>query len=305
MDQERKRIPAEAVDLYTQFIHGEISRRSFMDGLKRFAAFGLTAGALADALMPNYALGQQIRKDDERIKATYVTVPSPDGNGSIRGYFVRPASADTRDATPAKLPAVLVVHENRGLNPHTEDVARRFALENFMAFAPDALTSAGGYPGDDYKGGQMFNKIDKAKLMKDWEAAARWLKGRPDATGKLCATGFCYGGGVANTLAAVMGPDLAAAAPFYGQPTAPAEVPKIKAAILINHGALDKNLSGGYPAQEAELKKNNIRYEGHLWPESVHGFFNDATPERYNKVTAPQAWARTIAWFNQYVRGAA
>jgi len=304
MDQERKRIPAEAVDLYTQFIHGEISRRSFMDGLKRFAAFGLTAGALADALMPNYALGQQIRKDDERIKATYVTVPSPDGNGSIRGYFVRPASADTRDATPAKLPAVLVVHENRGLNPHTEDVARRFALENFMAFAPDALTSAGGYPGDDYKGGQMFNKIDKAKLMKDWEAAARWLKGRPDATGKVCATGFCYGGGVANTLAAVMGPDLAAAAPFYGQPTAPAEVPKIKAAILINHGALDKNLSGGYPAQEAELKKNNIRYEGHLWPESVHGFFNDATPERYNKVTAPQAWARTIEWFNQYARGA-
>ena len=302
MDQERKRIPAEAVDLYTQFIHGEISRRSFMEGLKRFAAFGLTAGALADALMPNYALGQQIRKDDERIKATYVTVPSPDGNGSIRGYFVRPASADTRDATPAKLPAVLVVHENRGLNPHTEDVARRFALENFMAFAPDALSSAGGYPGDDYKGGQMFNKIDKPKLMKDWEAAARWLKSRPDATGKLCATGFCYGGGVANTLAAVMGPDLHAAAPFYGQPTTPADVPKIKAAILINHGALDKNLSGGYPAQEAELKKNNVRYEGHLWPDSVHGFFNDATPERYNKVTAPQAWARTIEWFNQYAR---
>ena len=302
MDQERKRIPAEAVDLYTQFIHGEISRRSFMEGLKRFAAFGLTAGALADALMPNYALGQQIRKDDERIKATYVTVPSPDGNGSIRGYFVRPASADTRDATPAKLPAVLVVHENRGLNPHTEDVARRFALENFMAFAPDALTTAGGYPGDDYKGGQMFNKIDKPKLMKDWEAAARWLKSRPDATGKLCATGFCYGGGVANTLAAVMGADLHAAAPFYGQPTTPADVPKIKASILINHGALDKNLSGGYPAQEAELKKNNVRYEGHLWPDSVHGFFNDATPERYNKVTAPQAWARTIEWFNQYAR---
>ena len=302
MDQERKRIPAEAVDLYTQFIHGEISRRSFMEGLKRFAAFGLTAGALADALMPNYALGQQIRKDDERIKATYVTVPSPDGNGSIRGYFVRPASADTRDATPAKLPAVLVVHENRGLNPHTEDVARRFALENFMAFAPDALSSAGGYPGDDYKGGQMFNKIDKPKLMKDWEAAARWLKSRPDATGKLCATGFCYGGGVANTLAAVMGADLHAAAPFYGQPTTPADVPKIKASILINHGALDKNLSGGYPAQEAELKKNNVRYEGHLWPDSVHGFFNDATPERYNKVTAPQAWARTIEWFNQYAR---
>jgi carboxymethylenebutenolidase len=302
MDHDRKPIPAEAVDLYTQFIHGEISRRRFMDGLKRFAATGLTAGVLADALMPNYALGQQIRKDDERIKASYVTVPSPDGNGSIRGYFVRPNSADTRDATPAKLPAVIVVHENRGLNPHTEDVARRFALENFMAFAPDALSSVGGYPGDDYKGGQLFAKIDKPKLMQDWLTAARWLKARPDCTGKVCATGFCYGGGVANTLAAMMGPDLAAAAPFYGAPTPPAQVPNIKAAILINHGALDKNLAGGYPAQEAELKKNNIRYEGHLWPDSVHGFFNDATPERYNKVTAPQAWARTIEWFNQYAR---
>ena len=304
MDQDRKKIPAEAVDLYTQFIHGEISRRSFMDGLKRFAAFGLTAGALADALMPNYALGQQVRKDDERIKATYVTVPSPDGNGSIKGYFVRPNSADTREATGAKLPAVLVVHENRGLNPHTEDVARRFALENFMAFAPDALSTAGGYPGDDYKGGQMFAKIDKAKLTQDWIAAARWLKSRPDCTGKIAATGFCYGGGVSNTLAALLGPDLAAAAPFYGAPTAPADVPKIKAAILINHGALDKNLAGGYPAQEAELKKNNVRYEGHLWPDSVHGFFNDATPERYNKVTAPQAWTRTVEWFNQYTRTA-
>jgi carboxymethylenebutenolidase len=302
MDTERRKLPPEAVDLYTQFIHGEISRRSFMDGLKKFAAFGLTAGALADALMPNYALGQQIRKDDERIKATYVTIPSPNGNGSIRGYFVRPNSADTREATPAKLPTVLVVHENRGLNPHTEDVARRFALENFMAFAPDALSSAGGYPGDDYKGGQMFAKIDKAKLTQDWLAAAMWLKNRPDSNGKVNVTGFCYGGGVSNTLAGIMGSDLAAAAPFYGAPTAPAEVPKIKAAILINHGALDKNLAGGYPAQEAELKKNNIRYEGHLWPDSVHGFFNDATPERYNKVTAPQAWARTIDWFNQYSR---
>src|SRR4051812_45514630 len=203
MEQDRKRIPAEAVDLYTQFIHGDISRRAFMDGLKRFAAFGLTAGALADALMPNYALGQQVRKDDERIKATYVTVPSPNGNGSIRGYFVRPNSADTRDVNPAKLPGVIVVHENRGLNPHTEDVARRFALENFMAFAPDALSSAVGYPGDDYKGGQMFNKIDKPKLTQDWLAAAAWLKARPDCNGKIAATGFCYGGGVANALAAL------------------------------------------------------------------------------------------------------
>ncbi|HTI66663.1 MAG TPA: dienelactone hydrolase family protein [Caulobacteraceae bacterium] len=302
MDEERKKIPAEAVDLYTRFIHGEISRRAFVNGAKQFAVAGLTTGAIIDALMPNYALGQVVRKDDERIKASYETIPSPDGNGTIRGYFVRPFSADSRDATPAKLPAILVVHENRGLNPHTEDVARRFALENFMAFAPDALSSVGGYPGDDYKGGQMFAKIDRAKMAADFLAAARWLKARPDCTGRIGATGFCFGGGVANALAGQMGADLAAAAPFYGNPTPPADVPKIKAAILVNHGALDANAVKGWPAQEAELKKNNIRYEGHLWPDSVHGFFNDATPERYNKVTAPQAWARTIEWFNQYVR---
>jgi carboxymethylenebutenolidase len=302
VDQERKQIPAEAVELYTRFIHGEISRRAFVSGASRFAVAGLTAGAIIDALMPNYAAAQQVRKDDERIKASYETVPSPDGNGYIRGYFVRPFSADTRDATPAKLPGVIVIHENRGLNPHTEDVARRFALENFMAFAPDTLSSVGGYPGDDYKGGQLFAKIDRAKMTQDLLAAARWLKARPDCTGKIGATGFCFGGGMSNSLAALMGADLAAAAPFYGAPTAPADVPKVKAAILINHGALDKALAAGYPAQEAELKKNNVRYEGHLYPNSVHGFFNDATPERYNKATAEEAWSRTIGWFNQYVR---
>ena len=304
MSEERKKLPAEAVELYTQFIHGEISRRAFVNGVKRFAVAGLTTAAIVDALMPNYAAAQQISKTDERIKASYETVPSPDGNGSIRGYFVRPNSADTRDATPAKLPGVIIIHENRGLNPHTEDVARRFALENFMAFAPDGLTSLGGYPGDDYKGGQMFAKVDKPKMTQDFVAAARWLKNRPDCTGKIGATGFCFGGGIANTLAVLLGPDLAAAAPFYGAATKPEDVPKIKAAILINHGALDKNAVAGWPAQEASLKANNIRYEGHIWPDSVHGFFNDATPERYNKVTAAEAWARTIAWFNQYVRNA-
>ena len=304
MDQanERKKIPAEAVDLYTQFIHGEIGRRDFLDGVKRFAVAGLSVPAIVKALMPNYALGQQVSKTDERIKASYETVPSPDGNGYIRGYFVRPNSADTRTATPAKLPGVIVIHENRGLNPHTEDVARRFALENFMAFAPDALSSVGGYPGDDFKGGELFGKIDAAKRTQDFVAAARWLKDRPDCSGKIASTGFCFGGGLSNTLAVLLGPDLAAAAPFYGTPSKPEDVPNIKAAILIHHGALDKNLVAGYPAQEAELKKNKIRYEGHLYPDSVHGFFNDATPERYNKITAPQAWTRTIQWFNQYVR---
>jgi carboxymethylenebutenolidase len=306
MDQNDKgrKIPAEAVDLYTQFIHGEISRRAFLDGVKRFSIAGLTATAIVDALMPNYALGQQVPKNDERIKASYETVPSPNGNGTIKGYFVRPFSADTRDATPAKLPGVIIVHENRGLNPHTEDVARRFALENFMAFAPDSLSSVGGYPGDDYKGGLLFAKQDGAKRTQDFLAAAQWLKARPDCTGKIGATGFCFGGGVANTLSVLMGPDLGAAAPFYGGPPKPEDVPKIKAAILIHHGGLDKALSGGYPAQEAELKKNNIRYEGHIYPNAVHGFFNDATPERYNKAAAEQAWTRTIEWFNQYVRTA-
>jgi carboxymethylenebutenolidase len=252
--------------------------------------------------MPNYALGQQVRKDDERIKGSYETVPSPNGHGYVRGYFVRPFSADTRTETAAKLPGVIIVHENRGLNPHTEDVARRFALENFMAFAPDALSSVGGYPGDDYKGGQLFSKLDAAKRTQDFVAAARWLKSRPDCNGKIAATGFCFGGSMANNLAVLLGPDLAAAAPFYGGAAKPEDVAKIKAAILIHHGGLDKNLVEAYPAQEAELKKNSIKYEGHIYPNSVHGFFNDATPERYNKVTAQQAWTRTIEWFNQYAR---
>jgi carboxymethylenebutenolidase len=300
----RKKMPAEAVGLYSQFIHGEIGRREFMDGVSRYAVGGLTVAAMVEALMPNYALGQQISKTDERLKASYETVSSPDGNGYIRGYFVRPSSADTRSVTPLKLPGVIVIHENRGLNPHTEDVARRFALAGYNAFAPDALASVGGYPGDDFKGGELFGKIDPAKRTQDFVAAARWLAARPDSTGKIASTGFCFGGGLSNTLATILGPELAAAAPFYGGAAKPEDVPKIKAAMLIHHGALDKALSAAYPAQEAELKKNKIRFEGHLYADSVHGFFNDATPERYNKVAAEQAWTRTIQWFNQYVRDA-
>ena len=299
--QETTKIPAEAVELYTRFIHGEISRRAFGEGVAKYAVAGLTAGAIINALMPNYA-NAHVAKDDERIKASYVTIPSPDGNGSIKGYLVRPFSADTREATPAKLPGILVVHENRGLNPHTEDVARRLALENFMAFAPDCLTSLGGYPGDDYKGGQMFTKLDGAKRSADLLNSAKWLKARADCTGKIGVTGFCFGGGVSNALAGKMGAELAAAVPFYGGATPSADVPNIKAAVLIHHGALDANAVKNWPAQEADLKKNNVRYEGHIWPNSVHGFFNDATPERYNRETATKAWDRTIEWFNQYVR---
>ena len=304
-ERAKGKIPAEAVELYTQFIHGEIDRREFMDTLgRRFATAGLTAAALADALMPNYALGQQVPKDDERIKATYETIPSPAGNGYIRGYFVRPFSQDTRAETPSKLPTVLVIHENRGLNPHTEDVARRFALENFMAFAPDALASVGGYPNDDYKGGQLFAKIDRTKLFNDFVACAQWLKAHPLSNGRVSVTGFCFGGGISNSLAVALGPDLAAAAPFYGGAPPAADVPKIKAAILVHHGQLDKPLVAAYPEYAAAMKQNGVTHDGHIYPNSVHGFFNDATPERYNKASAEEAWRRTIDWFNKYSRPA-
>src|ERR1700722_1684773 len=212
----RPKLPKEAIQLYNLFIHGEISRRDFMDGVKKFAVGGLAVPTIVEALMPNYAQAQQVSKTDDRIKASYETVPSPHGNGSIKGYLVRPVSADTRAETVSKLPGIIVVHENRGLNPHIEDVARRFALVNFMAFAPDGLTSLGGFPGDDFKGGQMFTKVDGKKMAEDFVASAAWLKSRADCSGKIGATGFCYGGGVANTLAVRLGPDLGAAVPFYG-----------------------------------------------------------------------------------------
>jgi carboxymethylenebutenolidase len=252
--------------------------------------------------LPNYAFGQQIAKTDERIKASYVTIPSPNGNGSVKGYLVRPNSADTRSETPAKLPGIIVVHENRGLNPHTEDVARRFALANFNAFAPDVLTSVGGYPGDDYKGGQLFSKLDNAKKFEDIVASAQWLKSQPISTGKIGVTGFCYGGGVSNQLAVRLGADLAAAVPFYGAAPAEADVAKIKAAILVQHGELDTRLVDAWPAYEKALKAANVTYDAHIYKGAVHGFFNDATPERYDEVAAHEAWSGTIAWFNKYVR---
>jgi len=302
MEPTRPRMPKEAIQLYNLFIHGEISRRAFMDGVQRFAIGGLTAAAVVEALMPNYAQGQQVSKTDDRIKATYETVPSPQGNGTIKGYLVRPVSADTRGKAITKLPGVIVVHENRGLNPHIEDVARRFALANFMAFAPDGLTSVGGFPGDDYNGGQMFNKVDRGKMTEDMVAAAMWLKSRADCTGKIAATGFCYGGGIANTLAVRLGADIAAAAPFYGAVPPAADIPKIKSAILVHHGELDTQLAASWPAYDTALKAANVPHEGHIYPGAVHGFNCDATPERYNKAAADLAWQRTIEWFNKYAR---
>ena len=302
MEPTKPKLPGEAIELYNLYIHGEISRRDFMDGVQRFAIGGLAVATIIEALMPNYALGQQVPKTDDRIKATYETVPSPQGNGSIKGYFVRPVSADTREATPAKLPGILVVHENRGLNPHIEDIARRLALANFMAFAPDGLTSLGGFPGDDYKGGQLFSKVDGKKMAEDFVASAVWLKSRSDCTGKIGVTGFCYGGGVSNTLAVRLGADLGAAVPFYGAVPAKEEIPKIKAAILVHHGELDTRLAATWPAYDTALQAANVPHEGYIYPGAVHGFNCDATPERYNKPAADLAWQRTIGWFNKYVR---
>ena len=301
MDSARPKLPAKAIELYNDFIHGEISRRAFIEGVQRLAG-GVAVGSIIHALMPNYALGQQVSRTDDRIKTSYETVPSPKGNGSIKGYLVRPVSADTRSETVTKLPGILVVHENRGLNPHIEDIARRFALANFMAFAPDGLTSLGGYPGDDYKGGQMFNKVDKDKMLEDMVAAAVWLKSRPDCTGKIGAIGFCYGGWVSNMLAVRLGNDLAAAAPFYGGPPDAADIPKIKAAILVHHGEQDTRLVATWPAYDKALTDAHIPHEGYVYPGAGHGFNCDATPERYVKAAADLAWQRTIEWFNKYVR---
>lgn len=299
----KPKMPSEAVELYNLFIHGVISRRTFMDGLQKFAAGGLTAAAMMTALLPDYARGQQVSKTDDRIKTSYETVPSPQGNGSIKGYLVRPVSADTRSEKPTPLPGIIVVHENRGLNPHIEDIARRLALANFMAFAPDGLTSVGGFPGDDYHGGELFRKVDGKKMTEDFVAAALWLKSRPDCTGKIGATGFCYGGGIANTLAVRLGAGIGAAAPFYGGPPMKDDVLKIKAAILVHHGELDTRLASTWPAYDAALKEAGVPHEGYIYPGAVHGFNCDATPERYNKAAADLAWGRTIDWFNKYVRG--
>jgi len=302
MEPTKPKLPSEAIELYNLFIHGVISRRAFMDGVQRFAVAGLTAATVIEALMPNYALGQQVSKTDERIKASYETIPSPQGHGAIKGYLVRPSGADTRAETPMKLPGIIVIHENRGLNPHIEDIARRLALENFMAFAPDGLSSLGGYPGDDYKGGLMFMKVDGKKMAEDFVACAMWLKSRSDCTGKIGITGFCFGGSISNTMATRLGADLAAAAPYYGGVPPKEEISKIKAAIMVHHGALDTRLATTWPDYDAALKAINVPHEGYIYPNAVHGFNCDATPERYNKAASELAWQRTTGWFNKYVR---
>jgi carboxymethylenebutenolidase len=295
---ERKKAsdyPQELLDLFDRYVHGDIARREFLDGAKKFAVGGVTATAIWESLAPNYAWAEQVPKEDSRIKADWATVPSPQGNGNIKGYLVRPSKAT------GKLPGVIVVHENRGLNPYIEDVARRLATENFMTFAPDGLTSVGGYPGDNEKGGQLFAQVDKPKMTEDFLAAARWLKARPDCTGKIGVVGFCFGGGMANNLAVRLGSDLAAAVPFYGGQPPAAEVSKIKAPLLIHYASLDTRINGGWPAYEEALKANHVPYTMHMYEGANHGFHNDTTP-RYDEAAAKLAWQRTLDFFNKYLR---
>ena len=288
--------PQELLDLFDLYVHGNVDRREFLERAKKFATAGVTAAALLESLRPNFAWAEQVPKDDSRLSTEYVTVPTPQGNGNIRGYLVRPAKAS------GKLPAILVIHENRGLNPYIEDVARRLGTENYMAFAPDGLTSVGGYPGDEDKGRALFTQVDREKMLQDFIAVARWLKARPDSTGRIGVVGFCFGGGVANTLAVRMGDELAAAVAFYGSAPALEDVPKIKAAVLVHHGSMDKRLVEGWPAYEAALKANNIRYSGHVYEGAQHGFHNDTTP-RFDEAAAKLAWQRTLEFFNRYLRG--
>jgi carboxymethylenebutenolidase len=293
---ERKKaadFPQEVLDLFQLYVHGEINRRAFLARARKFAVGGLTAAGMLAALKPNYAWAIQVAPDDKRIRTEYDTVASPQGNGSIKGYFVRPAAS-------GKVPAVLVVHENRGLNPYIEDVARRLGTAGFMAFAPDGLTSVGGYPGNDEKGAELFAKVDKAKMTEDFIAAANWLKARPESSGKLGAVGFCFGGGIVNTLAVRM-PDVAAAVPFYGAPPPTADVPKIKAAVLAHFAELDTGLTARWPEYDAALTAARVVHAGYVYPKTNHGFHNDTTP-RYDEAAATLAWQRTLDWFNTYLK---
>ncbi|NWF84571.1 MAG: dienelactone hydrolase family protein [Bryobacteraceae bacterium] len=295
---ERKKasdFPQELLNLFDLYVHGDIDRRAFLEGAQKFAVGGVTATAIWESLRPNYAWAQQVPMNDPRITTERVTVPSPEGNGSIKGLLVRPAKAT------GKLPGVLVIHENRGLNPYIEDVARRLGAANFMAFAPDGLTSAGGYPGDDEKGGALFRNVDRQKMAEDFVAAARWLKGREDCTGKLGAVGFCFGGGIVNMLATRLGADLNAAVPFYGGQPPAAEVPKIKAPLLLHYAGNDKRVNDGWPPYEEALKANNATYTMHMYEGTNHGFHNDTTP-RYDEAAAKLAWQRTLDFFNKYLR---
>lgn len=283
----------DLLELYDGYVHGRISRRQFLDRAAKLALGGMTAVAALAALSPDYALAQQVQFTDPDIRAEYITYPSPRGHGEVRGYLVMPAG------TEGPIPGVVVVHENRGLNPYIEDVARRVAKAGFAALAPDGLSSVGGYPGNDDRGRELQRQVDPEKLMNDFFAAIEFLLGDPRTTAKVGITGFCYGGGVSHA-AAVAYPELAAAVPFYGRQAKPADVPRIKAPLLIHFAETDENVNATWPAYEEALKAAGTTYEAHFYPGTGHGFHNDSTP-RYDEAAAKLAWERTLAWFRQHL----
>ncbi|MES2938750.1 MAG: dienelactone hydrolase family protein [Pseudomonadota bacterium] len=283
----------EVLILFDAYVHGRIDRRGFLDRAQKFATAGMTATGLLAALSPNFAAAQQVKPDDARLRAQRVDVPSPAGSGTVKGYLVRPASA----APTAKLPAVLVVHENRGLNPHIEDIARRLALDGFMALAPDALTPLGGYPGDEDRARALFAQLDRDKAQEDFIAAGKWLLARADGNGRLGAVGFCWGGGTTHVLATRM-PELAAAVPFYGPAALPAQAAGVKAALLVHFAEKDDGVNSTWPAYEAALKQAGVRHTAYTYPGTLHGFNNDTTP-RYAEAAAKEAWGRTVAFFKE------
>jgi carboxymethylenebutenolidase len=286
----------EVLRLFDQYVHGLTSRRGFLRGASAYAALGgASAIELLDALNPRFAAAQKVSPTDSRIKTEYVEIDSPQGNGKVRGLLARPAKAE------GKLPVVLVIHENRGLNPHIEDIARRLAVDNFIAFAPDALFTLGGYPGDEDRAREAFAKLDQTKTHEDFVTAADYLETLPGGNGKLGAVGFCYGGGIVNFLA-TRAPSLAAGAPFYGAPPALDQVGAIKAELALNYAGKDERVNATWPAYEAALEKAGVKYQAYVYPGVEHGFNNDTTP-RFDEAAAKLAWDRTLALFNRVLRG--
>lgn len=281
----------EVLKLFDQYVHGGLSRRGFLDGASRYATAGATAAALLASLSPNFAAAQQVAPTDARIKTSRVEIPSPQGYGTVKAYLAQPANAS------GKLPTVLVIHENRGLNPHIEDITRRLAVDGFIALAPDALAPLGGYPGDEDKARELFPKLDQAKTREDFLVATSYLKALPAGNGKVGAVGFCYGGGIVNFLATRV-PELAAGVPFYGAQPPADQVPRIKAQLLIQYASNDERINAGWPAYEAALKAAGVPYEAHVYPNTQHGFNNDTTP-RYDEAAAKLAWQRTVAFFKR------
>jgi len=284
--------PPEVLKLFDGYVHGYITRRDFLERAAKYAVGGATAIGFLEALRPNFAWANQVAKDDSRIKAGYRDFDSPEGSGKMRGYFAAPAAG-------GKHPGVVVIHENRGLNPYIEDVARRLATEGYAAFAPDALAPVGGYPGDEEKAAQMFQGLDAKKRSADLFAAYPFLKSSAECSGKVGVVGFCFGGGVANQYA-VRFPDLGAAVPFYGAQPNAEDTARIKAPLCIHYAGEDQRIDAGWPAWEQALKANHVTYEMHMYPNTQHGFHNDTTP-RYDEAAAKLAWSRTLAWFKKYL----